>query len=70
MDLDVYNFIRIIRYGNYNIFSVSRLTSFCKLHCLFFNELANPVKTTLCPIINPSPNCNCLASFGLSLMSS
>ena len=47
-----------------------RLTSFCKLHRLFFNELANATKTTPLLIINPSPNCNCLASFGLSLISS
>ena len=48
----------------------SRLTSFCKLHRSFFNELSNAVKTTHSLIINPSPNWNCLTSFGLSLISS
>ena len=48
----------------------SRLTSFCKLHHLSLNEFANEDKTTPWLIINPSPNRNCLASFGLSLISS
>ena len=59
-------FVRVITISS----ASSRLTSFCKLHRLFFNELANATKTTPSLIINPSPNRNCLTSFGSSLISS
>ena len=44
-------------------------TSFCRLHHLYFKELAHPAKTTPSLIINPSPNRICLTSFGSSFIS-
>ena len=48
----------------------SRLTSFCKLHRLYFKELAYPAKTTPSLILNPNPNRICLTSFRPSLVPS